>query len=397
MSGSDGPFGVGVGVGVVTGARVRVLSARTGDGIAMSFAPLTHRSMVLVELETADGLVGYGESWVNYPSWAAQERVATLLEGVLPRVVGTTVDDVVATQAELVRVLDPIGRQWGAPGPVRQAISAVDVALWDLAGKAAGRSVADLAGGRTRERTPVYASSLGPDGVREQAADCVRAGHTAAKVKVGFGRDRDAAALADARDALGAEVTLYADANQAWTLDDAVAMAPVLRETGVAWIEEPLFGDRVAELDELHRRTGLAVATGENVYGLAGFRDLADSTGVAILQPDVTKAGGLTEALAVCRLAEQRGKVVMPHLYGGALGYAATLQLAACAAPVARVEYDVRENPLRDPLLRGGPTPSSGLVSIPGTAGLGVELDHDAVDAYTRSVHVTGPAHGPST
>src|SRR5690606_16955251 len=107
-------------VPAVTAATVRVLRVPTGDGVAMSFAPLTHRSMVLVELHTADGLTGRGESWVNYPPWAVKERVATLREGVLPALFAATDRTVGEAHARLTRLLDPLGRQWGAPGPIRQ-------------------------------------------------------------------------------------------------------------------------------------------------------------------------------------------------------------------------------------------------------------------------------------
>jgi L-alanine-DL-glutamate epimerase-like enolase superfamily enzyme len=142
--------------------RLRVLRAKSTDGIAMAFAPLSHRSMVLVEVYTADGLVGYGESWTNYPPWAASERVATLRHGVFPLLVGKDARRITGLHRALCRQLEPIGRQWGAPGPIMQAISAVDLALWDLAGRAAGRAVCWLAGGPVRDEIPVYASSLGP-------------------------------------------------------------------------------------------------------------------------------------------------------------------------------------------------------------------------------------------
>lgn len=373
----------------IVGARIRVLRAATRGGVAMSFAPLAHRSMVLVELHGESGAVGYGESWVNFPAWAPAERVATLRDGVLPLVLDTP-GTVQETQPRLTQRLDPLGRQWGAPGPIRQAISAVDVALWDLAGKAAGESVAALAGGAVRTTIPTYASSLGPTNVVADAQDCLAAGHTAVKVKLGFGRAADQQALNDARTTLGPGATLYADANQAWTVDEAAAMVPVLRDFGVGWLEEPIRGDRLADLEELHSRTGITIATGENVYGLATFEALAASPAVAILQPDITKAGGLTEALAVGRLAAAAGKQVWPHLYGGALGFAATLQLAAADATVQRVEYDVRHNPLRDPLLTAPPVPRAGVVTIPAAPGLGVALDRHAVQEYTEDAQLVG-------
>jgi L-alanine-DL-glutamate epimerase-like enolase superfamily enzyme len=367
----------------IVDARLRVLRAPAADGIAMSFAPLRHRSAVLVELETEDGLTGQGESWTNYPPWAASERVATLREGVFPLVLGEDARRIGALHRRMRSRLEPLGRQWGAPGPILQAISAVDIALWDLAGRADGRAVSRLRGGRVRERVPVYASSLGPEGVTELARRCAAAGHEAVKVKLGFGRADDERILAEARAVIGAGTTLYADANQAWDVPEAVSMAPLLRDYDVAWIEEPLRGDTLSELEDLHRRTGLRIATGENIYGARGFRDFAASPAIAVLQPDIAKTGGLTEALAICELADAYGKPVFPHLYGGAVAFAATLQLAALAHPVAGLEYDVRANPLRDPLIVGPPVPAGGHIDIPDAPGLGIRLDGAAVAAVT--------------
>lgn len=367
----------------IVDARLRVLRTPASGGIAMSFAPLRYRAIVLVEVRTADGRTGYGESWINYPPWAAQERVATLRDGVFPLLRGKDARHITAIHADLCSQLEPLGRQWGAPGPIMQAISAVDVALWDLAGQAAGQAVSGLLGGRVRDRIGVYASSLGPNGVREQAAECRAAGHTAAKVKLGFGRDTDAANLAAARDELGADVALYADANQAWSVSEAIAMAPVLREHDVDWLEEPVRGNGLRDLEELHRATGLRLATGENTYRAHGFREFAASPAVAVLQPDVAKTGGITECLSICALAAAHGKTVLPHLYGGAVAFAATLQLAALSEVVTGVEYDVRDNPLRDPLLCDPPVPNGSELTLPGAPGLGVELDLDAISAVT--------------
>ncbi|PGH48059.1 hypothetical protein CRI70_25075 [Streptomyces sp. Ru87] len=362
---------------------MRVLGAPVRDGIEMSFSPLNRRTMVLVSLTDEDGRTGHGESWVNYPPWAAAERTATLREGVLPLLAGRRVDDVPAVHAGLCDRLDPLGRQWGAPGPVRQAVSAVDVALWDLRGQRAGAAIARVAARRVRDQVQVYASSLGPRSVAAQAAQCRDAGHVAAKVKLGFGPEADGRNLAAARETLGEDVLLYADANQAWDLGEAVAMAPVLRDAGVEWIEEPVRGDELADLEELHRRTGLVIATGENLYGRGRFGAYAASPAVAILQPDVAKAGGITEVLAVCDLAEKHGTAVMPHLYGGAAAFAATLQVAAGSHAVGGVEYDVRDNPLRDPLLLDPPTPRAGRLDLPDLPGLGVRFDTAALERLT--------------
>jgi L-alanine-DL-glutamate epimerase-like enolase superfamily enzyme len=347
----------------------------------MSFSPLNRRTMILVELETTEGLIGFGESWANFPPWIEHERLATLREGLFPLIVGAPYDDIAAIHLRLLGRLEAIGRQWGAPGPIMQAISAVDIALWDLAGKVRGQSIADVVS-RVRTHIPAYASSLGPENVRSQAERCRDAGHHAVKVKLGFGRDRDKANLEATRAVCGDDIRIYADANQAWSLQQAVEMTDVLKGVGVAWIEEPLRGNSLHELEMLHQQTGMDIATGENVYGRKEFGAYCRSSGVQVIQPDVTKCGGLTEVFEICRMASEAKKTVMPHLYGGAVGFAATLQLAGAAPPVTAIEYDVRENPLRDPIWSGAPAPVAGVLQIPSGPGLGMTPDMRQLEHY---------------
>jgi L-alanine-DL-glutamate epimerase-like enolase superfamily enzyme len=381
---SGPPQGSGAG-GTIVAAGIRVLRKEAADGIAMSFGTLPRRTMVLLELETERGDTGLGESWVNFPAWAAAERVATLRDGVLPLVIGADAEQITLLHQRLVSALEPVGRQWGAPGPVMQAISAVDVALWDLAGQAAGRAISRLAGGRVRDSIPVYASSLGPHGVSEQAARCREAGFGAVKVKLGFGTEHDLGILRQARTVCGPDVAIYADANQGWSVDEAIGFAPALRDHDVRWVEEPVRGNDLTDIERFYERTGLPVATGENVYRRHGFWPYIDSPAVQILQPDISKTGGLSEVFAICQLAAARDKVVIPHLYGGAVAFAATLQLAGCSPQVSAVEYDVRDNPLRDPLLAGPPVPARGVLSIPDGPGLGVHLDRQAMSDVTEA------------
>lgn len=360
--------------------QARLLHAVPDERIAMSFGALDRRSMALVRLCCSDGTVGHGESWINYPSWAGDERRATVRHGIAPVLVGRDADDVPALHDAMVRALAPLGRQWGAPGPIVQAISGADVALWDRYARALNRPLYQLFGGPVRDRVPVYASSLGPTDVAAQADACRRRGFDLVKLKVGFGREVDESNLAAARQALGDHVQLAVDANQRWSPAEAVAMAAALRDADVVWVEEPVAGNALDDLEDFHRRTGLPVATGENLYLRAAFEPFVASPAVRVLQPDVSKSGGITELVAICEMASAAGKTVMPHLYGGALALTATLQLAACCSAIERVEYDVRSNPLRDPLLRDPPRAVDGVIAIPDGPGLGVELDAGAVE-----------------
>jgi L-alanine-DL-glutamate epimerase-like enolase superfamily enzyme len=364
--------------------RVEVLRARVDDGVAMSFAPLRHRTMVLITVEGVDGTVGRGESWVNFPSWAPMERVATLVEGVAPVLREHPVGTIAEHYGRLVARLAPLGRQWGAPGPIAQAISGVDVALWDLAARTHGVPVVP-AGSRVREQVTAYASSLGPTGHLESLERALAAGYRAVKVKIGFDEEADRSALRLVRERAGEEIEIYVDANQAWTVEQAASMVPALRDVGAAWLEEPVRGDRLVDLVDLYERTGFPLATGENLYGVQEFERYIGSGALHVIQPDVTKMGGLTPALAVAEAAAGTSCLVAPHLYNGALAYAATLQLAAMAPAVRLLENDVRHNDLRDSLIVDPPTLVDGSITIPDGPGLGVELDEEQLARFRVS------------
>lgn len=369
---------------VVEAVRLRVLSAALEEPVAMSFGRLAARRLVLVEVVGDDGRVGRGETWANYPGWAWAERLVTLAEGVAPRVLGRRVDQLPTLHHDLLRDLEPLARQAGTPGLLFQALSGIDLALWDLAACSAGMAIAERAGGRVQEALPAYASGVGPDRLEELLDAAMEAGFRAVKLRIGFGPAADRRALDVARRRVGDEIELLADANQAWTLAEALEMAPVLRDAGVAWIEEPLHHNRVAELERFVEQTGLVVACGENSYGRAGFLELLSSSARPLLQPDVTKTGGFSEVLPICRMAEGCGLDVAPHFYGNAVGWLATLQLASACPGVNWVEFDIRPNLLRDGLLADPPKLTDGAVEVPTGPGLGALLDEERVEALVE-------------
>lgn len=371
----------------ITEARVRVLQVPVVDGAALSFAPFTSRTMILVELTAQDGTVGYGESWANFPSWAPRERIATYEHGVFPLIIDQPIDQIAHLCQSLADTLGPLGRQWGAAGPIWQAISGVELAMWDLRGKLSQMSVSHFGAGRVRDSIPVYASSLGPTGVLEQAERAMAAGFDRVKLKVGFGREVDEENLALIRKSCGPGVTIYVDANQAWTVKEAINMAPILDAYGVEWVEEPIQGDRLRDLESLYAATGIGIATGENLYGRRSFWDYIASDAIKVIQPDVTKSGGLSEVLTIAQMGAAHGKQVIPHIYVGAVGLAATLQLAAVAPAVTAVELDFRQNALRDEIQRQPPRPKDGFVTISDAPGLGVDLDEAALDRFEVERH----------
>ncbi len=371
---------------VVDRLSVTVLSADIRAAVPMSFGSLENRQVCLVEVSAA-GLTGIGESWINYPGWAPAERVATLCDGVFPLLLGKDVADPIAVQGELLRQLLPVGRQWGATGPIWQALSGVDIALWDLLGKHHGVPVSQLLapdGIRENRTIPAYASGVGPTAVPQLCERALERGLDAVKVKLGFGEDADIATLHAARTVMGEDARLMADANQAWDLGEARRMAHLLEEYRVEWLEEPLNGDRVADLEKLATATGIRIATGENLYGAEQFATYASSAGVHVIQPDLAKSGGFSVAGTVARSAKRYGAELAPHCYSGGLGIAAILQLGA-AFEVSWLEYDIRENPLRTELFAEPLGLGPAGMEVPAGPGLGVQLDEDFVKTFTAT------------
>ncbi len=348
--------------------------------LQVSFGALTVRRMCLVSV-AAGGYVGRGESWVNWPSWAYAERAATIRHGVAPLVVGADALDRDGVIERLEEVLLPLGRQWGAPGPMWQAISAVDVALWDLASQIAGRSIGRTLHADSRSRVPVYASGVGPSDVTLLMERALEQGFTAAKLKVGFGIDADLRVIKEARSVAGDSFVLYADANRAWSMDEAKEMMPVLSDHGIVWCEEPLSDDSPECFNELFEASGMPLALGENVYGIDVATRYMQCAGVTQIQPDVAKTGGITMIMKCGEQAHGRETFVSPHSYGSAFGVLATLQAASAVEGLGVLELDVRDNPFRTELFASPLRITDGYLEVPRGVGFGLPIDEDFLAA----------------
>lgn len=363
--------------------RFRHLSVPIEAPVRTSFGTMATRPAILVELEEADGVKGVGESWCNFPAWAPWERMATL-DGIRHLVEGQEVHDVAKTTSSLLQRLAPLTRQWGAPGPVHQAVSAVDIALWDVQGQMVGKPLHSLLGGPATSQVPVYASGLGPPDPVGLAAPLYESGVRLLKLKVGFGRERDAAHLAALREAYpDAEIAL--DANQAWTHGEAVhAVERLLAQGPCRWLEEPVPADELETLQALRQELAVPIAGGENYYGLAGFERVLDARALDVVQPDVAKTGGVSQAFAVAAATADRGLHYAPHYLGGAVGFVATLHcFAAAGRNGLAVEMDANPNPLASELLQDPLHVRDGFVGIPEGPGLGLALNEDVVERYT--------------
>ncbi len=281
--------------------------------------------------------------------------------------------------------------RFGRSGSAVAAISAIDIACWDLHGKAEGRPVVDLIGGRTQLRVPCYVSRLYAledlDELAEEARSWVRAGFTRMKQRFGFGpKDgmrgmrRNVELVRTVREAVGEKVELAADAYMGWDLGYAVEAAKRLRDLDLSWIEEPLMPHDVAGYAELKRRCPWQRwSCGEHSYTKWDFQQLIELRAVDILQPDVNRVGGITEALKVCALAEAAGLPVVPHS-NEAHNLHVVFSRPASVCPV--VEFFPNAEPdtgneLFWKLFSGTPRAEQGSIALSDRPGLGIALEEE--------------------
>jgi L-alanine-DL-glutamate epimerase-like enolase superfamily enzyme len=351
----------------------------------------------LVEIDTDAGLTGLGEAKVGVGNLGNYAALVTLIHAELaPILVGRDPGDVTAlweaiyngTRAHYVpahgRTFPIVGRR----GITVSALSGIDIALWDLLGKALGQPVWRLLGGRLRERIPAYASGgWAPVGeVGKQLRQYVERGHRAVKMRVGLqdrSVDDSAARVREARESLGPEVGLMVDAHGTWSVREAQRFARKVADCDLAWLEEPVSPDNVAGQAEVRASTDIPIAAGETEQTRFAFRDLIDARAVDVLQPDVAIAGGITETLRICALAATHGLTVAPHLWGGAVLFASGLHLAVATPCVNTLEFSRGDNPLLHDLIEQPFDLRDGHLLAPDRPGLGLTLNRDFVRSVT--------------
>ncbi|TXL64238.1 mandelate racemase/muconate lactonizing enzyme family protein [Zeimonas arvi] len=377
----------------ITDLRVHVLQSPLDPPFAFSQGWVGRRSATLVEVVTDGGLTGWGEAFAQ--GLEPPQIAAAVIEHALrPLVVGANPLD---TEVLWHRMYHQT-RDYGRKGSVIAAISAVDIALWDLAGKHYGEPVHRLLGGAFRDRVQPYATGfyrLRGQGEAPRLADEAlahfEAGFRLMKVKLGYGVDDDIAVIrAVARAIEGRGVTLMADTNHAYGRAEALRLGYALDELDLRWYEEPVAPEDIDGYCELRARLRTPIAGGENEHTLHGFRELLGRHAVDIAQPDVGSCGGLTAARHIVALAQANGIEVNPHVWGSAVAQAASLHLIA-ALPVAHhsvfarppvLEYDRSSHPFRRELVTEPIEMADGAVPVPQGPGLGIALRVETLERF---------------
>lgn len=365
---------------VETFALQHMLPKAIGPSVGQSNA----RDALLVKISTDSGLVGWGET-------ADVGGTRGIIEGHLKNVL------LGKNPLEHRKVW---AAMWGANFGDGRAVAGCDIALHDLRGKALGLSIADMYGGRRRDKVMAYAAAMNyTEGVRPEdqhppeAAALAKRGFLAMKIRTGrYGHKRDLAVMEKIRDAVGPDVRLLTDGNGAFTLPQAVKFGKELEKLDFYCFEEPLpQSPNYAGYDELTKSLDIAVAGGEVLDSRATAKDHIVKRSFDIIQADVSLCGGIAEVLFISEMARLFGMQALPHCWAGAIVIAASLQLNSLLAPHFQgftngdepmMEFDVYENPFRDEIVTKKFELKNGYFDVPTGPGLGIEINEEVVKKY---------------
>lgn len=332
--------------------------------------PRTSMDTLLVRVDTDEGVSGWGEGFGHRIFPATKAALDTLVG---PMCIGRDPTAISALADELQRALTGVGRN----GPAMYALSAIDIALWDIAGKLAGLPLYRLLGGTPRKALPAYASLLRygePRAVTHYAERALKRGYRHIKL-----HEITVPPIEAARAAAGAGIPIMVDCNCPWTVGEAVALARKLAPFDLKWLEEPVWPpEDHAGLARVQALGGIPTAAGENAM-LPEFKSMLGAGAIAYAQPSVTKVGGVTQMRKVMALADAHGVAVVPHSAYFGPGLIASIHCIA-AMPreglVERYDADFEVNPLHDAILPDG----NGCLAVPQGPGLGVEPDPTVIE-----------------
>lgn len=338
---------------------------------------------VIVRITTDDGIVGYGEAKAPVAARATKLIIDSLLQ---PLLLGADPLDVTVLWERMYAGMRVRGHQAGF---YLEAISGVDIALWDIAGKASGRSIASLLGGAFNEKVRVYASGLPslPENAPDEAfealgdqAEAIRASGYKA-LKMAFGRDLpgDIRSAQIVRERLGSDFTIYGDAAGSYDRKQALRLGLALQDLDFGFYEMPIFPEDVEGYADLARQLTMPIALDSLMTRHETLRFLRLG-GLDLVQPDVCRAGGITECRRIAELADAFGAAFAPHVsIGSAIHFAASAHLAAAMPNTMTSEYWIGNNPIGDAILETPLKVADGFMEVPTEPGLGITIRDDAL------------------
>jgi D-galactarolactone cycloisomerase len=339
------------------------------------------RSATLVQVETDKAITGLGSCSGN--GELIEFIVANVLKPLLIGMDPTEIDAI--WDKAYVRGGH---KEFGTRGIGVVALSGVDIALWDILGKVRGVPLYQLLGGKCRDKVSVYATALYPEEpsrVAKRARGFAEQGFHGVKIKVGFDLDQDTRIVRAVREELGKDFVIMTDANQGYTLDVALRAADAFAECGAYWLEEPLFVEDIEGHATLREKGKIPIAVGENLHMCYAFENFIAREAVDFIQPDVARAGGITEIRKITAVAAKHKVPVSFHTWGDGVALAASVHLAAALQDCIVMELDYTYNPLREELLDEPFTVENGYLIPPEKPGLGIELNEEALERFAFS------------
>lgn len=368
------------------------LSFRLPEGktVRLGVGATTKRDAIIVKVVSDDGVIGYGEA---HPGRSPGAIVSLIHNTLAPMLTGLSVHD---TNSVWTRVNRMQLSSHGLGAGAALALSGIDMALWDLRAKSLGIPLYSLLGG-SRKPIAAYAGGISmgfqaPDALADEAQSYVDRGYRAVKLRLGDNPKDDIARVQRVRTQLGDQITILVDANTSYSVSDARAVLPSLEDCKVAWLEEP-FGcnDFGAYRQAAQLTKGVALAAGENHYTRFEFARLIEERAVSILQPDLSKSGGISEGLKIAAMASAWGLPVHPHSSATGINHLASIHFLASIDNGGYFEACVSAfNPLRD--MFGSPfsIDQEGFVQPSTVPGIGLEIDESV---FTKFPFIDGPGY----
>lgn len=363
----------------IASVEVHLVEAPVKGNFADSTRKVETIGFAVALVKTGQGRTGLGVTYHEVGGEAVRECIAV---DIAPRILGRSPMETEALYDENAAYMRGVGRK----GLAFCAYSAIDIALWDLKGQMLELPLYRLLGG-ARNVVPVYASggwtSYSKDELVEEAKRMVARGYRRIKVKVGVeggkNLNEDVRRIRAVRDAVGADVEIMLDANNAWTAGVAVRFANKVGELDISLLEEPVFADDIPGLSRFKRGSGIPVGTGEHEYTRYGVRDLILADAVDVVQTDAARCGGYTESLKIISMIQAWNLLYAPH--GMEHMHMHLVAAHSCGLMLERLFMFEQ---VVDGVFDNPPTPRDGMLAIPETPGLGMKANMDAITALKR-------------
>jgi len=372
---------------------VHVIKSKLDKPFAFSQGWVNERSATLIEIKTNEGIAGWGEAFCQ--GLEPPEISAAVIENALKPIL---LEQCPLDIEVLWHKMYSTTRDYGRKGSVISAISAVDIALWDIAGKYYNEPIHQLLGGAFRNKIKPYATGFyrlkgkgEANRLAEEAISHYENGFDHMKVKLGFGIEDDLKCMESIYSVLkNKNVTLMIDTNHAYGRSEALLLGKQLEDYRLRWYEEPVVPEDINGYSELKSKLNIPIAGGENEHTLFGFKSLFENNAVDIAQPDIGSCGGITGAKQIINLAHSFGVEVNPHVWGSAIAQAASIQVIA-SIPVTHfsifarepiLEYDQSSHPFRRELLTSPIELVNGMINVPKGKGLGIDINLNTIKKY---------------